>query len=147
MHEQVEAYRRLVADVYELAGLSRRTSEDLARAVGQTVARWHVMSVLSDGPRTVPSAARRLGLAAQSVHRVVGDLLASGHLEAVDNPDHARSPLLRLTELGHRTVEELFTRSAADRAELLTRAAVTPAELTAARRTLRKLADALREPG
>jgi MarR family protein len=43
----------------------------------------------------VPSAARRLGLAPQSVQRVVGDLVASGHLEAVENPDHARSSLMR----------------------------------------------------
>ena len=146
MHELVEAYRLLVADVYELACLSRRTSEDLAQAVGQTVARWHVMSVLSDGPRTVPSAARRLGLAPQSVQRVVGDLLASGHLEAVDNPDHARSPLMRLTDLGRRAAEELFARSADDRAEVLTRADVTAEELAAARAVLRKLTDALREP-
>lgn len=147
MHELLEAYRLLVADVYELAGLSRRTSEDLARAVGQTAARWHVLSVLSDGPRTVPSAARRLGLAPQSVQRVAGDLLDSGHLEAVDNPDHARSPLLRLTAVGHRTVDELFARSATDRTEVLTRAGVDAAELTAAREVLRKLTDALRDPG
>lgn len=146
MHELVEAYRLLVADVYELAGLSRRTSEDLARTVGQTVARWHVMSVLSDGPRTVPSAARRLGLAPQSVQRVVGDLLAGGHLEAVDNPDHARSPLMRLTDLGRRTVDELFARSADDRAEVLARAGVTAGELAAARGVLHKLAGALRDP-
>jgi DNA-binding MarR family transcriptional regulator len=139
----MEEYRLLIADVYELAGLSRRTSEDLARAVGQTAARWHVLSVLSDGPRTVPSAARRLGLAPQSVQRVVGDLVASGHLEAVDNPDHARSPLMRLTAGGRATLEELFARSADDRAAVLDRAGVSAGELAAARGVLRKLAGAL----
>ena len=54
----LDAYRLLIADVYELAGASRRTSDDLARAVGQTAARWHVLSALSDAPRSVPSAAR-----------------------------------------------------------------------------------------
>jgi DNA-binding MarR family transcriptional regulator len=139
----VEEYRLLIADVYELAGQSRRTSEDLARGLGQTAARWHVLSVLSDAPRTVPSAARRLGLAPQSVQRVVGDLVASGHLEAVDNPDHARSPLLRLTSLGRETLDELFTRSNDDRADVLARAEVTAGELAAAREVLRKLAAAL----
>lgn len=139
----VEEYRLLIADVYELAGLSRRTSEDLARAVGQTAARWHVLSVLSDGPRTVPSAARRLGLAPQSVQRVVGDLVASGHLEAVDNPDHARSPLMRLTTAGRETLDELFARSADDRAGVLDRAGVSAGELAAARGVLRRLAGAL----
>jgi DNA-binding MarR family transcriptional regulator len=144
MLSSVEEYRLLIADVYELAGQSRRTSEELAREVGQTAARWHVLSVLSDGPRTVPSAARRLGLAPQSVQRVVGDLVASGHLEAVDNPDHARSPLMRLTSAGRETLDELFTRSADDRAAVLARAGVTAGELAAARGVLRKLAGALR---
>jgi DNA-binding MarR family transcriptional regulator len=144
MHD-VEAYRLLIADVYELAGASRRTSEELARSVGQTAARWHVLSVVSDGPRTVPSAARRLGLAPQSVQRVVADLVASGHLEAVDNPDHARSPLMRLTGLGRRAVDELFARSADNRADVLARAGVTADELAVARGVLRKLVGALRD--
>ncbi|MFC4858626.1 MarR family winged helix-turn-helix transcriptional regulator [Actinophytocola glycyrrhizae] len=145
MDEAVESYRLLIADVYELAGVSRRTSEDLARSVGQTAARWHVLSVVSDGARTVPSAARRLGLAPQSVQRVVADLVASGHLEPVDNPDHVRSPLMRLTELGRTTVDELFARSADNRAAVLARAGVTADELAAARGVLRKLVGALRD--
>ncbi len=139
----LEAYRLLIADVYELAGASRRTSEELARADGQTVARWHVLSVLSDGPRTVPSAARRLGLAPQSVQRVVTDLLGSGHIVAIDNPDHARSPLMRLTPLGQKTATRLFARSEVDRTDVLARAGVSAEELTSARETVRKLIAAL----
>ncbi len=137
-------YRLLIADVYELAGLSRRTSEEMARSVGQTAARWHVLSVVSDGPRTVPAAARRLGLAPQSVQRVVGDLVDAGLLAAVDNPDHARSPLMRLTERGRAVVDELFARSQDDRADVVARAGVTADELLAAREVVRKLAGALR---
>jgi DNA-binding MarR family transcriptional regulator len=144
MHN-VEAYRLLIADVYELAGLSRRTSEELARSLGQTAARWHVLSVVSDGPRTVPSAARRLGLAPQSVQRVVGDLVDAGLLEPVDNPDHVRSPLMRLTGEGRAVVDELFARSQDDRADVVARAGVTVDELTVAREVVRKLAAALRE--
>jgi DNA-binding MarR family transcriptional regulator len=144
MLELLEEYRLLIADVYELAGASRRTSEDLARASGQTAARWHVLSVLSDGPRTVPAAARRLGQAPQSVQRVVGDLVSSGHLEAVPNPDHVRSPLMRLTERGRAVLDELFARSTEDRTEVLARAQVTADELATARRVLRALAVALR---
>jgi DNA-binding MarR family transcriptional regulator len=142
MHD-VEAYRLLIADVYELAGVSRRTSEELARVEGQTVARWHVLSVLSDGPRSVPSAARRLGLAPQSVQRVVLDLVESGHVVAVDNPDHVRSPLMRLTDAGRTTVERLFERSEVDRAAVLDRAGVSTEELASAREVVRKLVAAL----
>ena len=141
---ELEAYRLLMADVYELAGLSRRTSESIARASGQTAARWHVLSVLSDGPRTVPSAARRLGLAPQSVQRVVTDLLADGQVETRPNPDHARSPLIALTSRGHTTVTALFEKSDENRQAVLARAAVTPTHLTNAREVIRALLNALR---
>ena len=89
-----EQYRLLMADVYELAGLSRRTSAAIAKELGQTVARWHVLSVVSAGPSTVPAIARRLGLTRQGVQRVADDLLAAHLLKASPNPDHVRSPLL-----------------------------------------------------
>jgi hypothetical protein len=75
----------------------------------------------------------------------VADLVASGHLEAVDNPDHVRSPLMRLTELGRSAVNELFARSADNRADVLARAGVTADELAVARGVLRKLVGALRD--
>lgn len=68
------------------------------RQQGQTAARWHVLSVLSGGPRTVASTARRLGLVRQSVQRVVDDLTGAGQLEPRDNPDHVWAPLLVLTD-------------------------------------------------
>ena len=139
-------YRLLVADVYELAGESRRTSEALAREVGQSAARWHVLSVVSDGPRTVASAARRLGLARQSVQRVVDELVAAGQLELRSNPDHARSPLVTITTTGGDTLARLVRRSDADRAELLGRAGVTRAELDQARGVLGRLLVAMHEP-
>jgi DNA-binding MarR family transcriptional regulator len=140
------AYRLLIADVYELAGESRRTSEALAREVGQSAARWHVLSVVSDGPRTVAGAARRLGLARQSVQRVVDDLVAAGQLELRPNPDHARSPLIVITTTGAETLAQLVRRSDADRAEVLRRAGVTLAQLDQARGALRRLLTALHAP-
>jgi len=145
--DDLDAYRLLIADVYELAGESRRTSEAMAREDGQSAARWHVLSVVSDGPRTVPGAARRLGLARQSVQRVVDELAAAGLLELRANPDHARSPLVAVTVAGADTLDRLVHRSEADRAVLLQRAGVGAVELTEARVVLRRLLDALHEPG
>ncbi|MGC7094581.1 MarR family winged helix-turn-helix transcriptional regulator [Amycolatopsis lurida] len=147
MTDALEQYRQLIADVYDLAGISRRTSEDIAREAGQTAARWHVLGVLSDGPRTVPNAARRLGLTPQSVQRVVGDLLETDQVEAVPNPDHARSPLIALTDEGRATLDRLSARSDAARERLLARAGTDAEELRQATRTIRRLLDALRTPG
>ena len=138
-----EQYRLLMADVYELAGLSRRTSEAIAKELGQTVARWHVLSVLSAGPCTVPATARRLGLTRQGVQRVADDLLAARLLQASPNPDHARSPLLTLTNRGQLVLEQLTQRSDAARGRLLHQARITAEDLAAARTTLRALLQSL----
>ncbi len=113
-----EQYRLLMADVYELAGLSRRTSEAIAKELGQTVARWHVLSVVSD-------------------------LLAARLLKAAPNPDHARSPLLALTDRGQLVIEQLTHRSDAARGRLLQQAHITAEDLAAARTTLRALVQSL----
>jgi DNA-binding MarR family transcriptional regulator len=137
------SYRLLIAEVYELAGRSRATSEGIARRHGQTTARWHVLSVLTDRPATVPGIARRLGLARQSVQRVAGDLIAAGWVQAVANPDHQRSPLLQLTARGRAQLQALTEDSAADRAARLAAAGLTAGQLDGARQVVRALIGAL----
>ncbi|HEX6425067.1 MAG TPA: MarR family transcriptional regulator [Acidimicrobiales bacterium] len=141
--ELAAAYRLLIADVYELAGESRRTSEALAANLGQTVARWHLLSVISDGPRSVASAARRLGLARQSVQRVADRLLGEGLAVAEADPADARAPRLALTPEGRRVLGGLVERSDAARSAELAGADVTLTDLHAARRVVRELRRAL----
>lgn len=136
---KVAAYRLLIADVTELVGRSRATSEVMARAVGHTVARWHLMSVLSDGPRSVASAARRLGLARQSVQRVANELLAERLVVARPDPADGRAPRFELTARGRHAVDELYRRSELDRADLVEAAGIGADELLAARRTVQAL--------
>ncbi len=138
---RVEQYRLLIADVAELIGCSRATSDTLARGVGQTVARWHLMSVLSAGPHTVAAAARRLGLTRQSVQRVANDLLVDGLVSSGADPNDARAPLFVLTESGQQLVAELYERSEANRIDLIQRADLSAQQLRSARRTLRALID------
>jgi DNA-binding MarR family transcriptional regulator len=140
--DPVAAYRLLIADVYELAGTSRRTSDRMAAEHGQTAARWHVLSVLADGPHGVPAIAHRLGHARPSVQRIVHDLEAAGLVEPRPNPLHARSPLVALTPAGKETLDRLFAGSDADRTALLARAGVSADDLLAARATLRRVLDA-----
>jgi DNA-binding MarR family transcriptional regulator len=102
-----------------------------------------VLSVLRDSGVTVPGIARRLGQARQSVQRVAGDLLAAGCVQAVANPDHQRSPLLRLTAEGRRLLRALNQDEAVDRTARLAAAGLTADQLDQARRVLRGLIDAL----
>ena len=137
------SYRLLIADVFELAGASRRSSEVLARRYGQTAARWHVLSVVSDQPRTVAAAARRLGLARQSVQRVVDELVGEGMVALRSNPDHARALLVALTAEGRSTLRSLTRRSDTERRGALARAGTSAVELDGARDVVRRLLGAL----
>jgi DNA-binding MarR family transcriptional regulator len=141
--ELVAEYRLLMADVYELAGRSRRISERDAAASGTTVARWHVLSVVSQDALSVPEIARRLGQVRQGVQRVVDELVADGQLDPVTNARRVRSPRFRATAAGLRTLERLWADSEPRRAELLVRSGLDAADLQRARETVRRLLDVL----
>lgn len=143
MSDLGEAYRLLIADVYELAGRSRATSEALARAEGQTVARWHLMSVVADDPRSVASAARRLGLQRQSVQRTAGHLVEAGLARLTPDPADARAPVLSLTRDGRSVLDRLVASSDRDRIARLGKVRLTADELTRARTVVRAVAAAL----
>ncbi|MFF3446504.1 MarR family winged helix-turn-helix transcriptional regulator [Streptomyces sp. NPDC002667] len=127
----------LVADIYEAAGVLRRSGETIAAAEGQTQARWQVLSVVSDEPLSVARAARRLGVTRQGVQRIANDLARDGLADFRPNPDHRSSPLLGLTPRGSRVLEEITDRAAA--AHRLLAAGIEPAEIAAARDLLRRV--------
>lgn len=134
-----------MADVYELAGLSRRTSDDMARGCGQSVARWHVLSALSEEPLTCSAVARRLGLARQSVQRVVDALAGDGLLGPLANETDRRSPLLCLTNEGQRTARTLFAASEAARRRQLEAAHVLEQDMVQAQVVIQKLIVAIHD--
>lgn len=140
-----QAYRLLIADVYELAGLSRRISDRDAAAVGSTAARWHLLSALSEKPATVAEVARRLGQTRQSVQRVADDLTSSGDLARQQNPAHARSDLYTLTKQGAKLLKRLWAVSTPSRERVLNDAGLTTKKLVAASTHIRALRDAVRQ--
>lgn len=144
---QLDEYRLLIAEVYELAGASRRGSERIARRHGLTAARWHVMSVVSDQSFSVSAIARRLGLARQSVQRVVDDLASTGHVTFAPDPLDRRAPQVSLTPVGKNSTAQLFATSDANREAVLARAATSAEDLNHAACTLRALLDALHYEG
>lgn len=141
--DRFAAYRELIADVYQLAGRARSTSDRFAARHGQTVARWHVLSVVSDGPHSVPGIAERLGLTRQSVQRVVNELAATGLVTLEDNPQHRRSRLVAITSEGRTITGRLFDESARFRTAALESAGITAPELDRAAETIGRLLDAV----
>lgn len=133
----------IIADIYQLAGQLRRNADARARPLGQSQARWQVLSAASAEPKTVPQIARRLGVARQNVQRVADLLVAEGLASLSANPDHRTSPHLLLTESGRGTLARL-TRSAQSYYREIAEA-LSPAETADLRRGLRALCAALDE--
>ena len=89
------------------------------------------------GPHTVSQLARRRDCSRQHVQVLVNRLVADGLAELVENPDHRRSPLVRLTSQGKDTLETMWRREA----ELVDGlpAVLAVEELEGARRVLSEL--------
>lgn len=132
----------LVADLFEVAGRLRRAGDGAARAVGQSQARWQVLSVISEGTWTVPRIAERLGVTRQNVQRIADELVDGRLAEWAANERHARSPLLVLAPSGERALREI-RRSASDLDASLA-GALGPRDLAAVRGGIRKLLAFLR---
>lgn len=100
-----EAVTRLILEVFRFNGALLNAGDFLVRDLGLTSARWQVLGaiVLEERDLTVAQIARRMGLARQSVQRVVNDLVESGLLRYEENPDHKRAKLVALTENGVET--------------------------------------------
>jgi DNA-binding MarR family transcriptional regulator len=128
---------RLIADVFEAAGAFRARGDELAAAVGQTQARWQVLSVLSEGEWTVATAARRLGVTRQNVQRIADLLVADGLASYELNPRHHGSPLVRLTPDGRQALEVITAASLAWRRDAVD--GISDEHLTIARPVLRAL--------
>jgi DNA-binding MarR family transcriptional regulator len=131
----------IIADIYQLAGQLRRNADAIARPIGQTQARWQVLSAASAEPKTVPQIARRLGVARQNVQRVADMLIDEGLAVLAPNPDHRTSPHLILTEAGRATFERLMSQGRAYHRELAEE--LSAADVAALRRDLRMFCDAL----
>ncbi|MCQ4041384.1 MarR family winged helix-turn-helix transcriptional regulator [Streptantibioticus rubrisoli] len=133
----------LVADVFEAAGALRRSGEAIAATMGQTQARWQLLSVVSDSPRTVAQAARRLGISRQGVQRVANDLVGEELAVFRPNPDHRSSPLLELTPAGRHVLHQITAQ--ATEAHRALAADFPPGEIAAARDLLRRLTDRVQQ--
>lgn len=130
----------IVADVYQLAGQLRRNADAIAGSIGQTQARWQVLSAASAEPKTVPQIARRLGIARQNVQRVADLLIDEGLAALSPNPDHKTSPFLVLTDSGRAAFTQLMSHGRSYHRELATELDI---DLAALRRCLRRFCEVL----
>src|SRR5581483_7252739 len=88
-----------------------RKIEQEAPRQGLSVGVRAVLDLLrAHGPMTVPQMGRAQSISRQFVQRMVNDAAAHGLVEAVPNPAHARSSLIRLTDAGRTAIEAVVAR-------------------------------------
>jgi DNA-binding MarR family transcriptional regulator len=95
-----DAFTAFAVNVASFGGFITAAGEALARAGGQTLARWVILDAVEDGPATVAQVARRRGIARQAVQRVANLLVHDGLASYETNPGHRRAKLLRPTTRG-----------------------------------------------
>lgn len=96
------ALTRLILEIFRVNGALLEAGDQLTREIGLTSARWQVLGAIALAlePRPVAYLARSMGLARQSVQRVVDDLKEDGFLVLASNPHHKRARLVMLTDKG-----------------------------------------------
>jgi len=99
-----EVLTSLIVPVIRLEAYFSGAGETIARAGGQTLARWLVLESVGDAATTVAQIERVLGYTRQSVQRVADLLEQDGLTRYEVNPAHKRSQLVRITPLGRKTL-------------------------------------------
>jgi DNA-binding MarR family transcriptional regulator len=99
---KTEAVTDLVLEIFRLNGALIAAGDRLVSDLGLTSARWQVLGAIAllREPAPVVRIAESMGLARQSVQRVVDELAAEGVLTFAENPHHRRAKLVLLTERG-----------------------------------------------
>jgi DNA-binding MarR family transcriptional regulator len=98
--------------VFHINGLINRAGEGIARPLGQSAARWHVLGRAFQ-PRTVAQMASEMGQARQSVQRVADVLEREGLVAYRAHPTDRRTKLVELTARGHEVLGQIYERQMA----------------------------------
>jgi DNA-binding MarR family transcriptional regulator len=105
---------------------------------------WGMLRSLKlEGAQTVPQMARSRPVSRQHIQKLANEMIADGVIELVNNPAHQRSKLLRLTQKGEATFQEIQERIAQE-AELFAQD-MDVAELEISVRVLRQLREKLKQ--
>jgi DNA-binding MarR family transcriptional regulator len=102
-----EAVTALILETFRLNGRLLAAGDALVRDLGLTSARWQIMGAiaLSPVPLPVASIARNMGLARQTVQKLVNEMESDGLLRFAPNPHHRRAQLVLFTDQGRAAYE------------------------------------------
>lgn len=107
-----KAYTELILTVFRLNSELVSAGDKLTKDLGLSSARWQIFGQIGHGDDalTVSQIARNMGLQRQTVQPQVDLLAADGLVELVENPNHRRAKLVRMTAAGKRAYREALRR-------------------------------------
>jgi DNA-binding MarR family transcriptional regulator len=86
----------------------RAAGDALTARFEQTTAEWGLLRSLdAKGPMTVAALARSRPVARQWIQRLANQLEQQGLIEFIDNPEHKRAKLMRITAGGTRLLQRI----------------------------------------
>src|SRR5882724_10025320 len=97
---------RLEALLVEVNGLANRLKATDPRVAIPSASRAALQVLQRYGPQTVPQIARARFSSRQNIQILINRLKDEGLVEFVNNPDHKRSALVRLTSQGRAAVAQ-----------------------------------------
>jgi DNA-binding MarR family transcriptional regulator len=135
----------LVVEVFRLNGALLSQGDRMTQDLGMSSSRWQVVGAveLAGRPLSVSQVARNMGLARQSVQRLVNELDADGFVAFADNPDHRRAKLIMLTAKGRKAYQEIMRRQARWSKRMLVATELSERRLGEVASILRRLREAL----
>ncbi|MCW8832799.1 MAG: MarR family transcriptional regulator [Colwellia sp.] len=97
----------IIVEVMRLNGILNAMADNLVSDLGLTSARCKVLGAIeNEEPLTVAQIARNMGLKRQSVQRISNELQSEGLIISMDNPNHKKAKLLKLSSEGKRLLHE-----------------------------------------
>jgi len=134
-----ETVTELVLEVFRLNGALLTAGDALVADIGLTSARWQVLGAIKLSPVALPVAhlARNMGLARQSVQRLVNEMTVDGLVDQAPNQHHRRARLVLLTGKGESAFESAMARQGRWADQLC--AGLSPDGIETASLTLRQL--------
>jgi DNA-binding MarR family transcriptional regulator len=86
----------------------RAAGDAMTARFGQTTAEWGLLRTLNErGPMTVAALARSRPVARQWIQRLANQLEQLRLIEFVDNPEHKRAKLMRITPAGTKLLRRI----------------------------------------
>lgn len=136
---------RILAAVERLMRHRAHTWQLLETQLGVNEAQGEVLLAVRAGQRQVSAVAEACGRHVSTASRLVDQLVRSGHLDRVEDPDDRRAVLLTVTELGASALEVVEATHGRFLGEALSRLGTTGAEQLAD--SMERLAAAADEVG